>query len=81
MTSQGPQFLAQALCELAHADEFTPENDPWEEHDFGAITVSSARLFWKITTTMTRPSPLGRKTQSDSAKCVRVLTLMLADEY
>jgi hypothetical protein len=80
VTSQGPQFLTQALCEMAHADEFTPENDPWEEHDFGLVTVSGAKLFWKIDYYDTTLSA-GAEDPSDAARCARVLTLMLADEY
>ncbi len=28
--------------------EFTADNDPYGEHDFGAVDVESQRCFWKI---------------------------------
>ncbi|MBZ0211065.1 MAG: DUF3768 domain-containing protein [Hyphomicrobium sp.] len=27
---------------------FTPENDPFQEHDFGAFDIDGEQLFWKI---------------------------------
>jgi hypothetical protein len=59
---------------------FTPENDPYGEHDFGAFDHDGQRVFWKIDTydrTLTTCSP----DPSDPAQTVRVLTVMLANEY
>jgi len=29
-------------------DTFTPDNDPYGEHDFGALEHQGQRIFWKI---------------------------------
>ncbi len=73
-------FKAKALATLAEADSFHADNDPYGEHDFGAITVDGRQLFWKIDyfdATMT----FGAEDPADAQACTRVLTLMLAEEY
>lgn len=62
-------------------DAFTPDNDPYGEHDFGALDVPSAgKVFWKIdyyNHDLTGGSP---DPASPRLTC-RVLTIMLAREY
>jgi len=29
-------------------DSFTPDNDPYGEHDFGTIDWQEEKIFWKI---------------------------------
>lgn len=60
---------------------FTPDNDPYGERDFGAIDVEGAgRVFWKID--YYDPSlTMGSDDPADPRKTVRVLTIMLAEEY
>ena len=61
-------------------EEFTPDNDPHEERDFGSFTHNGHHILWKIDyydRTMTN----GREDPSDAKQTVRVLTIMLADEY
>lgn len=61
-------------------DDFTPDNDPHEERDFGAFAQNGERIFWKIDyydTALNR----GSEDPADPAKTVRVLTIMLASEY
>src|SRR5438552_2513804 len=36
------------LLKVAAFDEFTGDNDPQKEHDFGAFEVAGDRFFWKI---------------------------------
>ncbi|WP_303674747.1 DUF3768 domain-containing protein [Vampirovibrio chlorellavorus] len=79
----------QALSELEHYevfrkvqtfDDFSEDNDPYGEHDFGAFEVGGKRLFWKIDyydPTLT----FGSEDPADPAKTKRVMTLMLAEEY
>jgi hypothetical protein len=61
-------------------DEFTPDNDPHREHDFGAFEHAGEKIFWKIDyydPTLTK----GSEDPSDPRQTVRVLTIMLASEY
>lgn len=61
-------------------DAFTEDNDPHGEHDFGSFTHESHKVFWKID--YYDPSmEWGSEDPSDDEKTVRVLTIMLADEY
>ena len=61
-------------------DAFTPNNDPYGEHDFGAIRYQGQTIFWKIDyydldLYMHSPDP------SNETVTGRVLTIMLAEEY
>lgn len=70
-----------AIFDLIKAyDEFTPDNDPYAEHDFGSFHFQERQIFWKIDYfdldyTMHSPDP------SDETVTARVLTVMLAEEY
>lgn len=60
--------------------DFTPDNDPHGEHDFGAFTHNGHRIFWKID--YYAPDMQHRSEDpADPQQTVRVLTLMLASEY
>lgn len=59
-------------------DNFTADNDPWGEHDFGSLQWQGVRVFWKIDyydlLLHYGVSPL-------RPDCRRVLTIMTAEEY
>jgi hypothetical protein len=61
-------------------DAFTPDNDPYGEHDFGAFEHRGHKVFWKIDT-YDRTLTKGSEDPSDPSQTVRVLTIMLASEY
>lgn len=76
----GPSSAAAALIAVRHFDQFDERNDPYGEHDFGAVTVDAQRILWKIdyydpTLSSHAVDP------ADPSFCVRVLTIMLAEEY
>jgi hypothetical protein len=76
----GDLFIAQALNAISTVSRFDEADDPYGEHDFGAVEVDGRRLFWKIDyydETLT----YGADDPSDLKRCRRVLTIMLADEY
>lgn len=60
--------------------DFTPDNDPYGERDFGAFTHSGYRIFWKIDT-YAPDLQHGSANPADPRQTVRVLTIMLAEEY
>lgn len=71
---------AMALRKVATYSEFTPDNDPHGEHDFGAFDLAGRRFFWKID--YYDPSlEFGSAEPSDPKITRRVLTVMLAEEY
>src|SRR4051812_46078232 len=39
---------AEALVQVANFSEFTADNDPHDEHDFGCFEVVGRKFFWKI---------------------------------
>ena len=85
IVTRGVTFLGEAavkeiMNKVANCTEFTADNDPYEEHDFGVVIYDGHKLFWKIDyydESMTYGSP----DPSDPAVTTRVLTVMLACEY
>jgi hypothetical protein len=70
-----------ALLQLVRSfDAFSADNDPYEEHDFGAINFGDEPYFWKIDY-YDRSMEAGSENPADPASTTRVLTLMRADEY
>jgi len=75
------EVQADLVMAVMGFDDFNEDNDPHREHDFGVINHAVAgRVFWKIDlydTSLQFYSP----DPTDPAQTVRVLTLMLAEEY
>jgi hypothetical protein len=61
-------------------DAFDSGNDPFREHDFGAFAFAGEKLFWKIDC-YAPDLEHGSQDPADPAKTVRVITVMLAEEY
>ena len=71
---------AAALQKSATFDEFTEDNDPHGEHDFGSFELCSRKFFWKIEY-YDRDMQYGSEDPSDPVKTTRVMTVTLASEY
>jgi uncharacterized protein DUF3768 len=71
---------ATALQLAATFDQFTGDNDPHGEHDFGSFELVNRQFFWKIDYYDER-GEFGSEDPSDAAKTTRVLTIMLSHEY
>ncbi len=80
VTQYGTRFTGEALTLIAQGYAFDEANDPHGEHDFGATEVCGKRLFWKIDYYDPTLSA-GAEDPSDEQTCMRVLTLMLVEEY
>lgn len=76
----GPDFLLQTVQGVRHFDAFDPDNDPHDEHDFGALTVRGRRLFWKIDY-YDKALEYGSPDPASPEVTARVLTIMLASDY
>ena len=62
-------------------DDFTPGNDPYGEHDFGAFVAGDlGQLFWKIDY-YDKSMAQGSEDPANPDITTRVLTLMTAFEY
>ena len=61
-------------------DDFTKDNDPFGEHDFGGVEVLGEKVVWKIDY-YDRSIETGSLDPTDESVTHRVLTIMLASEY
>lgn len=76
----GPEPTKSVLGMVRGFRAFTRENDPYGEHDFGAVMLQRQRVLWKIdyydqTLEYASPDP------ADPHVTTRVLTIMPASEY
>ena len=71
---------SNAIVAIRAFHAFTEDNDPNEEHDFGAVTVAGQQMIWKIDYYDKRVE-FGSPDPSDPDLTTRVLTIMLASEY
>lgn len=80
LNALGPAFIDKAVAAVSAFDAFNEDNDPWGEHDFGQVEVETQKVFWKIDCygldlQSASPNP------GNTSETVRVLTVMLAEEY
>ena len=71
---------ANVLTAVRQFSDFTEDNDPHKEHDFGAFEVDGERFFWKIDYYDLKLEG-GSENPADPSLTTRVLTIMLASEY
>jgi Protein of unknown function (DUF3768) len=61
-------------------DNFTPDNDPHKEHDFGSFEIDGQKCIFKHDY-YDKSLQYGSEDPGDPQKTTRVLAIMLADEY
>ena len=76
----GQGTISDVLALLRDFDDFSKDNDPYGEHDFGAFSYRGERIFWKIDY-YDRSLRYGSGDPADPTVTTRVLTVMLAREY
>lgn len=76
----GNAYIERAVVCMRYYSDFTEDNDPWGEHDFGRFELDDQTLLWKIDYYDTELE-MGSPDPRDPAQTRRVLTLMLAKEY
>lgn len=76
----GEGAVNDILALVRSYDDFTPDNDPYGEHDFGKVLYEGETLFWKIDY-YDADLKYGSNNPADPSQTIRVLTMMLAEEY
>ena len=75
-----PDAVRARAIELTRMfDEFTPDNDPQGEHDFGSFEIEGQNFVFKHDY-YDKAMTCGSEDPGDPDKTTRVLTIMLADE-
>jgi hypothetical protein len=80
LLDNNPTLITQLSEVVAQYDQFTPDNDPYQTHEFGNFEFFGARCFWKIDI-YDNTLKWGAEHPEDPQQSRRVLTIMLASEY
>lgn len=80
VNSKGAEFVTNALVKVLTFDDFNADNDPHHEHDFGSFELEGEKLIWKIDYYDPK-GEFGSEDPGDPKRTLRVLTVMLAEEY
>lgn len=72
--------MHEVMVAVKEFTDFSGDNDPWGEHDFGAVSVAGEKVFWKIDYYNLDLSA-GSENPANEGLTHRVLTVMLASEY
>ena len=76
----GVEAVNRAIQAISVFNDFCEDNDPYQEHDFGAIDIEGQKVFFKIDY-YNKSLSAGSDDPSDPSITRRVLTVMLASEY
>ena len=71
---------ARVLLAVQSFSNFTKDNDPHGEHDFGSFEIEGEHYFWKIDY-YALDLRGGSEDPADPNGTTRVMTIMRADEY
>ena len=75
-----PEIVAEALQRVRTLNEFTKDNDPYGEHDFGIFELAGHKFLWKIDY-YDKSMTYGSEDPVDPEQTLRVLTVMLTEDY
>ena len=70
---RGIAFVSAAVQAVRTFASFTPENDPYGEHDFGSFEGYGQKLFWKIDCYAKDDLSRGSEDPSHPARTTRVI--------
>jgi Protein of unknown function (DUF3768) len=76
----GQEAVERIVKTVAVFDDFCHANDPHEEHDFGSFEADGHTIFFKIEY-YDRDLKYHSPDPTDPAVTMRVITVMLAEEY
>ena len=75
-----PILACEVLQKVRTFTDFTPDNDPYGEHDFGGFELAGHKFLWKIDY-YDKSMTFGSEDPADPEQTTRVLTIMLAEDY
>jgi len=78
--AKGQAFQEEVCRAVAAFTDFSADNDPFREHDFGQVMIAGEKLFFKVDYYDLKMQNLSPDPASDRITH-RVLTIMLAREY
>ena len=78
--SLGSQAVSHILTAVRQFADFSADNDPYGEHDFGSFSHAGQKIFWKIDY-YDQSLAYSSADPADPLVTKRVLTIMLAEEY
>ena len=70
----------EVINKVKKFNDFTEDNDPYGEHDFGCFDYRGKQIFWKIDLYDLNYEFYSPQ-QDDETQTNRVLTIMFAEEY
>ncbi len=76
----GAETQKRIINAVQRFEQFDADNDPWGEHDFGALDVDGEHVFFKLDY-YDLERAMHSPDATDPAVTERVLTIMLASEY
>ena len=77
----GPEAQHAIMKLVRDYDDFTADNDPYGERAFGAFAYDAETILWKIDYYDKHNTARASKDPADVERTIRVLTIMLFDEY
>lgn len=80
IVAMGAEKQEAIIAAVRVFSDFDTDNDPWGEHDFGAVEVAGERIFFKIDY-YDPVRAMHSEDPADSTLTERVMTVMLAEEY
>jgi hypothetical protein len=80
VAAKGNEFIDRAVKAVREFSDFNEDNDPYGEHDFGALTLDGVSLNWKIDC-YDNALEYGSPDPADPSLTRRILTILLAEEY
>lgn len=83
VSALGEPMVARVLEAVRSFSDFTSDNDPHKEHDFGIVRVEGTTVYFKIDYYAAGQDELlyGSENPADPAVTTRVMTIMLREEY
>ena len=72
---------ANIISLVQNFNDFNDDNDPYKEHDFGSFDYKDEKILWKIDYYDRFNTHFASENLADISKTLRILTILLAEEY